>query len=153
MAIEIRPEPFGSPITQPMADAQQAELTTRHHGSPGSGAMPDPAYFQSPDGTFLVVYVDGEPAGCGGVGRLDDTTGELRRMYVVPAHRGKGLGGRILVALEAAARDLGYTTMRLETGNEAPEAIGLYTSHGYEPIPCWGPFATDPKSRCYERRL
>jgi GNAT superfamily N-acetyltransferase len=153
VAIEIRPEPFGSAITQPLADAQQAELTARHHGSPGSGAMPDPAYFEPPDGTFLVVFVDGEPAGCGGVGRLDGTTGELRRMYVVPEHRGRGLGRLILAALEDAARRLGYAVMRLETGNEAPEAIGLYTSHGYEPVPCWGPFATDPKSRCFERAL
>ena len=141
MAVEIRAEPFGSPLTQAMADAQQAELTARHHGSPGSGAMPSPAYFEPPDGTFLAAFVDGEPAGCGGVGRLDETTGELRRMYVVPAHRGQGLGRVILEALEDAARGLGYTTMRLETGNEAPEAIGLYTSGGYEPCPCWGPFA------------
>jgi GNAT superfamily N-acetyltransferase len=153
VGIEIRPEPFGGPITQPMAEAQQAELTDRHQGSPGSGAMPSPEYFRPPDGTFLVAFEDGEPIGCGGVGRLGTTTGELRRMYVVPAHRGKGLGRALLVALEDAARALGYTTMRLETGNQAPEALGLYTSSGYEPIPCWGPFATDPKSRCFEKAL
>ena len=153
MTVEIRPEAFGGPVTQPMADAQQAELTERHHGSPGSGAMPSPEYFQPPDGTFLVAFEDGEPVGCGGVGRLAATVGELRRMYVLPAHRGKGLGRALLVALEDAARDLGYTAMRLETGNEAPEALGLYTSSGYQPVPCWGPFATDPKSRCFEKTL
>jgi GNAT superfamily N-acetyltransferase len=136
-----------------MAEAQQAELTDRHHGSPGSGAMPSPAYFEPPEGTFLVAFIDGEPVGCGGVGRYDVDTCELRRMYVLPAHRGKGLGRTILVALEDAARELGYATMRLETGNEAPEALRLYTSSGYEPIPCWGPFATDPKSRCFEKDL
>jgi putative acetyltransferase len=151
--IEIRPEPFGTPITQAMADAQQRELTERHHGSPGSGAMPSREYFQPPDGTFLVAFEDGEAIGCGGVGRLAEAVGELRRMYVLPAHRGKGLGRALLVALEDAARDLGYMTMRLETGNEAPEALGLYTSSGYEPVPCWGPFATDPKSRCFEKQL
>ncbi len=153
MGVEIRREPFGSPITGPMAEAQQAELTDRHHGSPGSGAMPSPAYFEPPEGRFLVAFIDGEPVGCGGVGRYDADTGELRRMYVVPAHRGKGVGRAILVALENAARELGYTTMRLETGNEAPEALRLYTSSGYEPIPCWGLFATDPKSRCFEKDL
>ena len=136
-----------------MADAQQAELIERHHGSPGSGEMPSPEYFQPPDGTFLVAFEDGEAIACGGVGRLDETTGELRRMYVLPAHRSRGLGRAILEELENAARALGYTRMRLETGNEAPEALGLYTSSGYEPIPCWGPFASDPKSRCFERRL
>jgi len=153
VGIEIRREPFGSPVTQSMADAQQAELTERHHGSPGSGATPSPEYFQPPEGTFLVAFEDGEAIGCGGVGRLGKTVGELRRMYVVPRHRGKGLGRALLVALEDAARELGYTMLRLETGNEAPEALGLYTSSGYEPIPCWGPFATDPKSRCYEKAL
>jgi GNAT superfamily N-acetyltransferase len=153
MRTEIRKEPFGNKITQGMADAQQAEMTRRHHGVPGSGVMPDPAYFEPPDGTFLVAYVDGEPAACGGVGRLDETTGELRRMYVVPEHRGKGLGRVILAALEETARGLDYATMRLETGNEAPEAIGLYTSSGYEPCPCWGPFATDPKSLCFQKQL
>ena len=153
MRLEIRPEPFGTPLTQGMADAQQAELTERHHGSPGSGAMPSPEYFQPPDGAFLVAFEDGEAIACGGAGHLDETTGELRRMYVLPAHRGKGLGRALLERLEDAGRDLGYTTMRLETGNEAPEAIGLYTSAGYEPIPCWGPFATDPKSRCFEKSL
>ncbi len=153
MNLEIRPEPFGSPVTQPMAEAQQTELTERHRGSPGSGAMPSPGYFQPPHGTFLVAYVDGEPAGCGGVGRLDETVGGLRRMYVLPAHRGKGLGRALLVELENAARALGYTAIRLETGNEAVEALDLYTSSGYERIPCWGPFATDPKSRCFEKPL
>jgi GNAT superfamily N-acetyltransferase len=136
-----------------MADAQQAELTERHHGSPGSGAMPDPAYFAPPDGAFLVAFEDGEPIACGGVGRWDDETGELRRMYVLPTHRGRGLGRAILGRLEDAGRSLGYTKMRLETGNEAPEALGLYRSAGYEPIPCWGPFATDPKSLCFEKAL
>jgi GNAT superfamily N-acetyltransferase len=153
MATEIRAEPFGSPVTQSMADAQQAELTERHHGSPGSGAMPSREYFEPPDGTFLVALDDGEPIACGGVGRYDEETGELRRMYVLPDHRGRGLGRLILERLEDAARELGYVRMRLETGNEAPEALGLYMSAGYEPIPCWGPFATDPKSRCFEKNL
>ena len=153
MAVEIRAEPFGSPLTQAMADAQQAELTERHHGSPGSGAMPSPEYFEPPDGRFLVAFEDGDAIACGGVGRLDADTGELRRMYVLPAHRGRGLGRMILEHLEEAGRALGYTKMRLETGNEAPEALGLYTSAGYEPVPCWGPFADDPKSRCFEKQL
>jgi GNAT superfamily N-acetyltransferase len=151
--MEIRPERFGSPLTQALADAQQAELTERHHGSPGSGSMPTPEYFQPPDGEFLVAFEDGEAVACGGVGRLDAGTGELRRMYVLPAHRGRGLGRAMLEHLEETARALGYAKMRLETGNEAPEALGLYTAAGYHPIPCWGPFATDPKSLCFEKQL
>ena len=153
MGIEIRREPFGSDLTGPMADAQQAEMTERHHGSEGSGATPTPEYFEHPHGTFLAAFADDEPAGIGGLGRLDGTTGEIRRMYVVPDHRGKGIGRAILVALEDHARSLGYERIRLETGNMAPEAIRLYESHGYEPIPCWGPFASDPKSLCFEKKL
>ena len=153
MGFEIRAEPFGTPLTQQMADAQQAELTERHHGSPGSGAMPSPEYFEPPDGTFVVAFEDDEPIACGGVGRWDETTGELRRMYVLPTHRGRGLGRAILERLEDVGRQLGYSRMRLETGNEAPEALGLYRSAGYDPIPCWGPFATDPKSLCFEKML
>ena len=70
---------------------------------------------------FLVAFEDGEAIACGGVGRLDETTGELRRMYVLPAHRSRGLGRAILEKL-GTRRALGYTRMRLETGNEAPEA-------------------------------
>jgi putative acetyltransferase len=153
MTVEIRPEPFGTPLTQGMADAQQAEMTERHHGSEGSGAMPSPEYFKHPHGTFLAAFVGDEPAGIGGLGRYDETTGEIRRMYVVPDHRGKGIGRAILVALEDHARSLGYERIRLETGNQAPEAISMYESHGYRPIPCWGPFAADPKSLCYEKEL
>jgi GNAT superfamily N-acetyltransferase len=74
-------------------------------------------------------------------------------MYVVPEARGRGLSRRVLTALEDEARALGYSLVRLETGNLQTEAIGLYASAGFGPIPRYGPFANDPRSVCFEKRL
>lgn len=87
-----------------------------------------------PRGTFLVGY-DGEaPVCCGGVKRLDDTTCEIKRMYVTPEARGQGRAKELLVALEAAARNLGYSVARLDTGPKQPHAEHMYRAAGYEPI-------------------
>lgn len=63
-------------------------------------------------------------------------------MYVRPDARGRGLSRALLGALEEEARGLGYAFVRLETGDRQPEAIGLYVSSGYQPIPRFGAFAT-----------
>ena len=85
--------------------------------------------------------------------RYDETTAEIRRMYVAPAARGRGLSRLVLAALEDEARELGYSFVRLETGDRQPEAIKLYASSGFEPIPRYGSFADDPRSVCFEKRL
>jgi putative acetyltransferase len=74
-------------------------------------------------------------------------------MYVAPAARGRGLSRLLLAALEDEARQLGYSLVRLETGDRQPEAIKLYASSGFEPIPRYGPFVDDPRSVCFEKRL
>ena len=74
-------------------------------------------------------------------------------MYVVPSARGLGLSRRLLAALEDEARALGYSLVRLETGKLQAAAIALYVSAGFGPIPRYGPFANDPKSVCFEKRL
>jgi len=109
--------------------------------------------FEPPDGVFLVIREDGRAIACGGVARFDETRGELKRMYVVPEARGRGLGRRLLEELEAQARALGYTALVLETGEQQGEALGLYRSSGYEPIPCYGIYASRAISRCFEKRL
>lgn len=123
------------------------------YGEPGSGLPPPPGAFDPPGGLFLVAYRDGEPVGCGGFQRYDDASAELNNMYVAPAVRGTGVGRAILDALLAGARQAGYAAVRLETGNLQHAAIALYERSGFELIPCWGPFATDPKSLCFEKRL
>jgi GNAT superfamily N-acetyltransferase len=136
-----------------LTTASLAEIDARHGGDVGSGAPPRTEDFVPPDGTFLLARLDGRPSGCGGFSRYDDTTAELRRMYVVPEARGRGLGKALVAWLLEAARDAGYKRIRLETGNRQEEALRLYTAAGFESIPCWGPYATDPKSRCFELDL
>jgi GNAT superfamily N-acetyltransferase len=74
-------------------------------------------------------------------------------MYVAPEARGLGLGRRLLEGLEAEARRLGYVAVVLETGNLQAEALGLYTSSGYERIPCYEPYASRELSVCFEKSL
>ena len=151
--MEIRRERFDSAAARELADALEAELLATYDGDPGSGGLPAASVFEPPAGVFLVGWEDGEAVACGGIARYDEATAEIRRMYVVPEARGRGLSRLVLIALEDEARALGYSLVRLETGRLQAEAIGLYTSAGFGPIPRYGPFANDPKSVCFEKRL
>ena len=133
--------------------ASIAEIDARYGGEPGSGAPPRPEEFAPPAGTFLLARLDGRPAGCGGLCRQDAETAEVRRMYVMPEARGRGIGRVLLTGLVEAAGELGYRRVRLETGDKQHEAMGLYRAEGFRPIPCWGPYADDPKSVCLELEL
>jgi putative acetyltransferase len=152
--MDIRRERFDSATATALADALEAELLDTYDGVPGSGGLPDASIFEPENGgTFLIGWVDGEAVACGGIARYEDATAEIRRMYVVPEARGHGLSRRMLAALEDEARALGYSFVRLETGKLQAAAIGLYVSAGFGPIPRYGPFANDPKSICFEKRL
>jgi GNAT superfamily N-acetyltransferase len=74
---------------------------------------------------------DSPPAGGVGLRPLTETSAEVKRLWVDPARRGQGVGLALMDALEAAARDLGYATLRLETGPKQPEAIALYAGSGW----------------------
>lgn len=104
-------------------------------------------------GTFLVARVDGVVVGCGAVRQRDDTTAEVKRMFVDPAARGRGVGRRVLAELEAWAVDAGMTRLVLEAGDRQAEAIRLYRRHGFRPIPCFGEYAAAPLSSCFEKVL
>jgi len=134
-----------------LTHAQQEEMRGLYEGEADIGPTREPAMFVPPDGVFLVVRDEGRAVGCGGVCRFDETRAELKRMYVVPEARGRGLGRLLLVALEDEARRLGYDGIVLETGDRQPEALGLYTSAGYERIPCYGVYATRALSMCFEK--
>lgn len=152
--MEIRRESFDSEASTALAGALEAELLAIYEGDAGSGGLPAAPIFEPVNGgAFLIGRIDGEAVACGGVARYDEVTGEIRRMYVVPRERGRGLSRRVLEALEDEARTLGYVLVRLETGKLQAAAIGLYISAGFGPIPRYGPFADDPKSVCFEKRL
>jgi drug/metabolite transporter (DMT)-like permease/GNAT superfamily N-acetyltransferase len=92
------------------------------------------AEYEEPAGTFLVVYEDGRAVACGGIRALGDGAGELKRMYVVPDARGRGIGASLLRRLEDEARRLGYRRLRLDTAAPLKEAQELYRSAGYQEI-------------------
>ena len=126
----------------------------RYEGEADIGPAREASMFVEPDGVFLVVRDGaGRAIGCGGIARFDESRGEVKRMYVVPEARGRGLGRELLVALEAEAARLGYRSLVLETGDRQPEAVGLYAAFGYERIPCYGIYATRELSLCFEKSL
>ena len=101
--------------------------------------------------TFFVTRDGGRAAGCGGVLIVGREYAEVKRMYVRPAFRGRGLGRLMLDHLVGHARARGLTVIRLETGIHQPEAIALYERSGFRRIPPFGPYWDDPLSRCYEK--
>ena len=132
---------------------QQEEVRARYGGKDEPGAHPSAA-----DVSVVLVARDddGTAVGCGALRALGDGVAELKRMYVVPAARGRGVSKAVLAGLEDAARERGWGTLRLETGPLQPEAIGLYEGAGYRPVEAFGAYVGDPDaegSLFYERVL
>lgn len=149
--IRVEPEPLDAPDSVALREALHAELCERY----GAGAEPRDTP-TGPDAAVFLVARDagGEAVGCGALRPLGDGgVVELKRMYVRPEGRGRGLGWVILIALEAEAERLGFNCLRLETGDFQPEAMSLYRAAGYREIPCFGACVQGPQSRCFERRL
>lgn len=101
----------------------------------------------------VVAYEGDEPAGCGAIKHYAPGTMEVKRMYVPPAMRGRGIAGQVLAELERWTVELGYTTCILETGQKQPEAIRLYTKSDYNLIPNYGQYAEVESSVCFEKRV
>lgn len=101
----------------------------------------------------LVAYKDRVAVGCGAIKQWDSKSMEVKRMFVLPEHRGQGIASRILDELESWARELGYQRCVLETGKNQPEAIKLYYNKGYITIPNYGQYAGVDNSICFEKRL
>jgi putative acetyltransferase len=117
-----------------------------------SNHMLDVDALRQPDIRFLIVERAGTAVGCGAV-RIADGYGELKRMWVDPAMRGRRLGVRILEALIAEATRRGLQVLRLETGISQPEALGLYRRFGFEDVAPFGDYQPDPLSVFMERNL
>lgn len=90
-----------------------------------------PGDFAPPAGRILIARHDGEAVGCVALKRLDARTCDVKRMFVRPGSRGLGVGKALIRALMREARDAGYETMKLDTGDLQPEAISLYRSMGF----------------------
>jgi GNAT superfamily N-acetyltransferase len=102
---------------------------------------------------FVVVRDDGRPVGCGALRPLDDSSAEIKRMYVEPGSRGTGAAVAVLRALERRAAARGWVMLMLETGRRQPEAIRFYEREGYRQTEPFGPYADEPGALCYMRSL
>jgi putative acetyltransferase len=100
--------------------------------------------------TFLTARVDGVPVACGACVRHDDYV-EVKRMYVLPACRGLGLGKQLLEALENVVRHRGDRVIKLETGTAQTEALELYERAGYHRCAPFGEHHANPRSICMEK--
>ncbi len=102
---------------------------------------------------FFVLRYEGVPAGCGGVQFYGKEYGEVKRIFVRPQFRGKGLSKQMMQTLEEFTRSAGIPVLRLETGIYQPEAIGLYERLGYRRIGPFGEYQNDPLSLYFEKAL
>ena len=114
--------------------------------------MLDVAGLMAPEITFLVARLDGEAVGCGALARRDGWA-EIKRLFVAPQARGRGLSRRLMEMLEAAALADGIAVVRLETGDRQPEALGLYRSMGYLERGAFADYPEGPPSLFFEKRL
>ena len=101
----------------------------------------------------IVAYQDDEPVGCGAIKPFSPTAMEVKRMYVVPAMRQRGIAGQILTGLENWAAELGCTKCVLETGLRQVEAVRFYERAGYGRIPNYGPYVGMANSVCFGKTL
>ncbi len=149
--VQLTPAAWDDADVRRLTAAQQAELRARYDGGHEPGTPPSAA-----DVAVMLVVRDptGEALACGALRPLGDGVAEVKRMYVVPAWRGRGVSKVVLAGLEAAARDRGWTTLRLETGPRQPEAVALYEGAGYRPIGAFGAYAAaDAEDSLFYERL
>ena len=101
----------------------------------------------------IVAYLNDQPVGCGAIKEYNNNTMEVKRMFVLPAFRGKGIASKILTELEIWAKELLYESCILETGKKQPEAIALYQKNGYAVIENYGQYKGVDNSVCFEKKL
>ncbi len=154
----VAPLPITHPDAARLVEEVQQEYVVRY-GSRDETPL-EPAYFEPPGGAFFVGYLDDVPV-ASGAWRLrsdvvvdgSDRTAEIKRMYVAPGARGRGLARAMLAHIETTARAAGAEVAILETGLAQPEAMALYESSGYTAIPGFGYYKDAALARCFARRL
>ncbi|GAB3931084.1 GNAT family N-acetyltransferase [Kribbella albertanoniae] len=146
----IEERPVGDPELARLLAAAFDELVGRY-GAEGRSQVKDGA-------RYLVVLDDETAVGCGAVQAFEADhehagDGEVKRMYVSPEARGRGLARVLLTCLEHVAREAGHPVMRLTTGHLQPAAIALYESSGYRRTDPWGKYVDQPSTFCYAKPL
>jgi GNAT superfamily N-acetyltransferase len=139
-----------------------ADLGRRYGGDEDAKEIIDPASIV----VTLLARSDGVTVGCGSVRDVSGTddgrgrgtthaaaTGEVKRVYVLESHRGRGVARQLMAGLERAARQAGFRRLVLETGTAQPEAMALYAALGYAPIEAYGRYAGEADQRCFGKSL
>ncbi|MEW1718104.1 GNAT family N-acetyltransferase [Streptomyces sp. NPDC093109] len=156
--MKIIPVAYDHPDAVALGEQVQAEYRQRFGYDDATPLHP--SYFEPPGGLYLLGY-DTDIAVASGGWRAQDSEeegyepgdAEVKRMFVSPKARGRGLARRILAALEESARTAGRTRMVLETGHLLPEAVGLYVSSGYEPTAGFGLYRGNADSTFFAKPL
>lgn len=145
-------DPLSAPaaVLLALSDAYMASLYPAE-----SNHMESPSALALPNVLFLGAYLDGELAGCGAVKLMHDdgSYGEIKRVYVLDAFRGRGVSKQLMQALETHLVEQQIPLARLETGISQPEALGLYEKSGYQYRAPFGSYQLDPLSVFMEKRL
>jgi GNAT superfamily N-acetyltransferase len=153
MKVAIAVEPFDSPDGRRLVAALDAHLASRYSPDQMFGPHLKAEMVAPGVGIFVIARADGVAAGCGALRRRDEATIEVKRMYVAPEMRGRGIARKILDHLEGAARTMGAERLVLETGIHQEEAIGLYRKAGFNTIDCFDEYLGVPTSVCFEKAL
>jgi len=151
--VVVRPVDILCPAAQALIAALNAELSAIYPEQGACHFRLDADEVAPGRGTFLMATRAERPVGCGAVRKIDDTSAEVKRMYVIPDQRGKGVGRSIVEALENEANRLGLTRLVLETGVRQHAAMALYHRLGFRQIPPFGEYASSPLSVCMEKVL
>jgi len=151
--VDIRRECLSSGAAVALIDALNEELQSLYPEEGANHLRLDAHEVDEGKGAFLVCYIDGEAVACGAVRKLDSNRAELKRMYVIPGHRGSGVGRMLLAALEAEAAKLDCRRLLLETGARQVRAMRLYRAAGFVEIERYGEYESSPLSICMEKPI
>ncbi len=150
-ALAIRQEPPDQPDVMALIEALDAYANALY--PPESNHLLGISGLSGPAVAFLVVRDGSEAVGCGAVLRDPRGWGEVKRMYVRPDQRGRGIGRRVLAEIEAIARVSRLPLLRLETGIHNTEALALYRRTGFAECAAFGDYAPDPLSVFMQKRV
>jgi GNAT superfamily N-acetyltransferase len=131
-----------SPQGRAVLRAYFGDIVSRYYGRPATDGEIDAAMREEPSddlappsGLLFLARAGGAVIGCAGLRLLGDGTGEVTRVFVVPAARGQGVGSQLLRVLEEAAREHQVSRLRLDTRSDLTEARRLYARNGYHDVP------------------
>ncbi|MGQ0842720.1 MAG: GNAT family N-acetyltransferase [Sporichthyaceae bacterium] len=151
-SLRVEPLPFDHPVSTALV-AQIQEFYVDRYGAPDETPVA-PGEFDPPHGRFLLAYDGSTPVGCGAWRVLEPGLAEVKRMFVLPEYRRRGVSRVLLAALEDSARAAGASRLWLQTGSLQGEALGLYrSSPGWEPIAPYGFYAEHPGCHCFGKSL